>query len=198
MSINAEFRARRERCGATQLELAKRAGVTAQTVKLWERGFYPIPSYGMAALESLETDLESWRLFTKQCAVGYRRHADGSRVVRIPFFRTQDDLDFYLSTLAPTPALRMFLRGRSDDGAQPDDGECAVSTGRANELLTATADVLAGKGVAIERYYVDELASSPELQAARPLFTETKGPQASTAFFEPAAGACETSKPGLR
>lgn len=193
MSINAEFRVRRERCGATQLDLAKRAGVTAQTVKLWERGFYPIPSYGMAALEGLEADLESWVLFTEQCADGDRCRADGSRVVRIPFFRTQDDLDLYLSTLAPTDALKTFLLGHSDGGALPDDGECAISTGRANVLLTASADALAERGVAVERYYVDELASSTQLQAARPLFAEKEGPQASSAFFDPAAGTREMS-----
>ena len=188
MSINAEFRIRRERCGATQLELAKRAGVTAQSVKLWERGLYPIPIYGVAALESLEADLDAWKLHTEQFALDACRHPDASRLVRIPFFRTQDDLDFYLSTLAPTAALTTFLHGQTNSDAIPDESENPISIGRANELLTASADVLAAKGVAVERYYVDELASSPELQEAQPLLAEAKDPRVNPEFFDPASG----------
>lgn len=183
MSINAEFRARRERCGATQAELARRAGVTVQTVKLWERGVHPLPEYGLRALEGFEADLDEWARFSRRLPEGALGGGGAARAVRIPFFRSQDDLGFYLSTLADTPGLRLLLRGAGEDA--PGEGWGEVSASRANVLLAASADAFAERGVPVERYYVDEMRGSSALRDALPLLAEKADPRDDPGFFDP-------------
>lgn len=186
MSINAEFRVRREQCGATQLEIARRAGVTAQSVKLWERGFYPLPGYGMDALESFEDDLDAWSEYARTMKI--KKDGRSQKKVRIPFFRSQADLDFYLSTLTSSPALQLVLRGLDDTDALLTEDGYIVSVGRMNAILLAASRALVARGAAVERYYVDELCGSAELQAAQPLFAERQDPAANPEFFAPDGG----------
>lgn len=186
MSINAEFRARRGRCGATQQEVALRAGVTVQTVKLWERGLYPLPGYGMDALESFEDDLDAWKSYARDLRI--RRSGGAWKTVRIPYFRSQDDLDFYLSTLTDSPELQLVLRGLDDTDALISDNGYVVSVSRMNAILLAVSDELAARDVAVERYYVDELCESDSLHAAQPLLAEQQDPATNPEFFAPELG----------
>lgn len=186
MSINAEFRARRDQCGATQQEVALRAGVTVQTIKLWERGLYPLPGYGLDALESFEDDLDAWRSYAQDMRIGCR--ARTQKTVRIPYFRSQDDLDFYLSTLTDSPELRLVLRGLDNSDALRSDDGYVVSVSRMNAILLAVADELARREVAVERYFVDELCDSGRLHAAQPLFSEQQDPATNPEFFAPELG----------
>ncbi len=186
MSINAEFRVRRERCGVTQLELARRAGVSVQSVKLWERGFYPLPDYGMDALESFEDELEKWKRHVAQLDFGRDERRKSSLTIRIPFFRSQSELEFHQSTLASTKELDGILEGLANRGATADDEENPISVSRANELLTCATEVLRGRGVAVERYYVDELKDSQTLRSAQPLLPEIADPNENPELFDPA------------
>ncbi len=187
MPHDAEFRARRERCGATQRDIAKEAGVTVQSVKLWERGVHPLASCGVDALEEFEAEYCLWEMQAQHLVE--TAPAELMRgCVRIPFFRSQEDLDFYLSTLAPATRLERILAGVENLSGETRLLRREISFTRMNASMLRAAEVIAENSGFSEHYYVDQLIEDESLQKMRPLITEKQDPLANPEFFDPAAG----------
>lgn len=90
MSGSAEFRARRERCGLMQCDVAEACGVNVKTVKRWEH-----PDWGDApedAWEFIEAVETARRGVVKQAEEAALRYGGGG-AVQLTFYRTQEQFD---------------------------------------------------------------------------------------------------------
>lgn len=92
MSISADFRARRERCGLTQQEMADAVGVRVLAVKKWERPGGPVaPADAWEFLEAVET---ARRAVVKQAEEAALQFAERG-AVQLTYYRTQEQFDEY-------------------------------------------------------------------------------------------------------
>lgn len=127
MSSSAEFRARRERCGMTQQDMADAVGVRVLAVKKWERPDGPTaPADAWAFLEAVEAVRKDVVSQAEEAALRY----GGRGAVQLTFYRTQEQFDAH---------------GR-------DDGPVGV----ANANAIAVADRLESMGFEVGWAYPDD------------------------------------------
>ena len=127
MSSSAEFRARRERCGMTQQDMADAVGVRVLAVKKWERPDGPTaPADAWAFLEAVEAARKG---VVGQAEEAVLRHG-GAGPVQLTYYRTQEQFDEH---------------GR-------DDGPVGV----ANANARAVADRLEAMGFEVAWAYPDD------------------------------------------
>ena len=151
MSISADFRARRERCGLTQQEMADAVGVRVLAVKKWERPDGPVaPADAWAFLEAVET---ARRAVVKQAEEAALQFAERG-AVQLTYYRTQEQFDAFGRDEGPVGVANANARAVADrlEGmgfeiawAYPDDPDNIYHGGsdmKAIYILTATERVL--------------------------------------------------------
>lgn len=90
MGNSAEFRARRERCGLTQLDVAEAMRVRTLTVKRWEKSGEPdAPEDAWAFIEAVEAARKD---VVRQAEGAVREHG-GTGPVQLTYYRTQEQFD---------------------------------------------------------------------------------------------------------
>lgn len=155
MSISADFRARRERCGLTQQEMADAVGVRVLAVKKWERPDGPVaPADAWAFLEAVET---ARRAVVKQAEEAALQFAERG-AVQLTYYRTQEQFDEFGRDEGPVGVANANARAVADRlesmgfeiaWAYPDDPDNIYHGGsdmKATYILTASERVLRLEG----------------------------------------------------
>lgn len=148
MSISADFRARRERCGLTQQEMADAVGVRVLAVKKWERPDGPVaPADAWAFLEAVET---ARRAVVKQAEEAALQFAERG-AVQLTYYRTQEQFDEFGRDEGPfgvananaiAVADRLESMGFDVAWAYPDDRDNVYHGGGVAYVVTARERVL--------------------------------------------------------
>lgn len=155
MSNSADFRARRERCGLTQLDVADALGVRTMTVKRWEKPAEPdAPADAWAFLEAVET---ARRGVVKQAEETALRYGERG-AVQLTYYRTQEQFDAFGRDEGPVGVANANARAVADRlesmgfeiaWAYPDDEDNIYHGGsdmKATYILTTDERVLRLEG----------------------------------------------------
>lgn len=155
MSNSADFRARRERCGLTQLDVADALGVRTMTVKRWEKTAEPdAPADAWEFIEAVET---ARRAVVKQAEEAALRYGERG-AVQLTYYRTQEQFDAFGRDEGPfgvananaiAVADRLESMGFDVGWAYPDDADNIYHVGndtKATYILTTDERVLRLEG----------------------------------------------------
>lgn len=193
-SLNAaSLRARREAAGVTQLELAEGLGVSLQNVKNYEKGLYSAPEAAVDLLAKFEEPAAALARAAKSYKVDIITF---SGEIRLPFFRTQEDVAEYAANLVPNPRLASAIASPHPDAVS---FLASMHKDRANRMFSRAFDEFSARGVKVLWYYVRDLnpANADErirLVQADPFLAETENPlfligeEGVTLYAEPKRG----------
>lgn len=148
MGMSAEFRARRERCGLMQCDVADACGVNIKTVKRWEHPDWgEAPADAWAFLEAVET---ARRAVVKQAEEAALRYGERG-AVQLTYYRTQEQYDEHGRDEGPfgvananaiAVADRLESMGFDVGWAYPDDADNIYHGGGVAYVVTARERVL--------------------------------------------------------
>ena len=148
MGMSAGFRARRERCGLMQCDVADACGVNIKTVKRWENPDWgEAPADAWAFLEAVEG---ARRAVVKQAEEAALRYGERG-AVQLTYYRTQEQYDEHGRDEGPfgvananaiAVADRLESMGFDVGWAYPDDADNVYHGGGVAYVVTARERVL--------------------------------------------------------